>query len=394
MKNFEFQTPTKILFGEGQVENLPKELAKYGKNVLLAYGGGSIKRNGIYDKVVGLLKDYQLTVTELAGIEPNPRVESVQRGVELCRENKIDVILAVGGGSTLDCAKVIAAAYYYDGNPWDLTQDRSLIGEALPVATILTMAATGSEMNGGAVITNLETQEKLGTGGPSMKPRVSVLDPTYTYSVPAYQTAAGAADMTSHLIENYFTQNEAFLQDRVAEGIMQAVIEYAPVALKDPENYEARANLMWSSSLALNGLTGSGKAGAWSCHPIEHELSAYYDITHGIGLAILTPRWMNYVLNEQTVDKFVAYAENVWKIPASTDKFATARQGIQALYDCFASWGIPMTLGEVGIDNEKLAEMAAQSVKHSTLATSAYVPLEADDVLKILEMSTTPGIDA
>lgn len=385
MKNFVFQAPTKIAFGEGQISHLPKLLAEHGQKVLLVYGGGSVKRNGIYEAAIGLLAENKFIVTELAGVEPNPRIETVLKGRELCLENEIDVILAIGGGSTIDCSKAIAAARYYDGNPWDFTQDRSLVGEALPLVTILTMSATGSEMNGGAVITNLATQEKLGMGGPTLIPKASILDPTYTYSVPTIQTAAGSADIMSHLIENYFSRNTtAALQDRIAEGIMKTVIAYTPVALAEPTNYEARANLMWSSSLALNGLTGSGKEGTWTCHAIEHELSAFYDITHGIGLAIVIPRWMEHVLNEQTVSQFVAFAVNVFGIEATDDDFAVARAGIKALYETFASWGIPMTLPEVGIDESKLALMAEKAIEHSAITKHGFVSLEAKDVEAIL----------
>lgn len=386
MKNFVFQAPTKIAFGEGQISHLPKLLAEHGQKVLLVYGGGSVKRNGIYEAAIGLLAENKFIVTELAGVEPNPRIETVLKGRELCLENEIDVILAIGGGSTIDCSKAIAAARYYDGNPWDFTQDRSLVGEALPLVTILTMSATGSEMNGGAVITNLATQEKLGMGGPTLIPKASILDPTYTYSVPTIQTAAGSADIMSHLIENYFSRNTtAALQDRIAEGIMKTVIAYTPVALAEPTNYEARANLMWSSSLALNGLTGSGKEGTWTCHAIEHELSAFYDITHGIGLAIVIPRWMEHVLNEQTVSQFVAFAVNVFGIEATGDDFAVARAGIKALYETFASWGIPMTLPEVGIDESKLELMAEKAIEHSAITKHGFVSLEAKDVEAILK---------
>lgn len=385
MNNFRFQAPTEILFGEGQISHLPESLSKHGKKVLLVYGGGSIKRNGIYQQVDKLLTTNGFQVTELGGVEPNPRLETVVKGAALCQEHAIEVVLAVGGGSTIDCAKAIAAAVYYDGNPWDFTQKRGLVGQALPLVTILTMAATGSEMNGGAVITNLATNEKLGLGGPSLIPKTSILDPTFTYSVPVYQTAAGSADIMSHLIENYFSRNTtARLQDRIAEGIMKTVLEYTPKAIADPTNYEARANLMWSSSLALNGLTGSGKEGVWSCHAIEHELSAFYDITHGIGLAIVTPRWMEHVLNEQTVDQFASFAVNVFGVEPSEDQFAVARQGIQALYDAFASWGIPMTLPEVGIDESKLRLMSEKAVEHSAIAKSAFVALAAEDVQAIL----------
>lgn len=386
MNNFNFHVPTSILFGKGQVNNLPEVLNNYGQKVLLVYGGGSIKKNGVYQSVVSLLEKGQFSVTELAGVEPNPRLETVIQGAELCRKEEIEVILAVGGGSTIDCAKAIAAARFYEGNPWDFTQNRSLVGEALPLVTILTMSATGSEMNGGAVITNLATNEKLGMGGPTLLPKVSILDPTYTFSVPARQTAAGSADIFSHLIENYFSRNtSASLQDRLAEGIMKTVVKYTPIALKTPDDYDARANLMWSSSLALNGLTGKGKEGTWSCHAIEHELSAFYDITHGIGLAIVTPRWMEHVLNEQTVEQFVEFAVNVFGISREGDSFDIARQGIQALFDTFVSWGIPMTLSEVGIDESDISLLAKKAVEHSTIEQTAFVPLSATDIETILK---------
>lgn len=384
MDNFKFHAYTEMLFGKGEIKNLPEALSRHGKNVLLVYGGGSIKKNGIYDSIQNLLKDFN--IVELSGVEPNPRIETVRKGVELCKEHNIDVILAVGGGSTIDCSKVIAAGRYYDGDAWDIVLDSSKITNALPIVTVLTLAATGSEMNKGAVISNMETNEKLGTGAPCMAPQTSILDPEYLYTLPAIQTAAGTADIMSHLFENYFKKTtDAFVQDKIAEGLLETCIKYAPIALKDPKNYEARANLMWASSLALNGLTGSGKVGAWTCHPIEHELSAHYDITHGVGLAILTPSWMRYILSEDTVDKFCEYAINVWHLPAKEDKVALANEAIDATENFFKECGIPMTLREVGIDDSKFKEMAAAAVKHGNLKY-AYVPLNEEDVYKILGM--------
>ncbi|MHC5216699.1 iron-containing alcohol dehydrogenase [Enterococcus sp. LJL128] len=387
MENFRFYVPTDVRFGKDRLKDeLADVLNLYGKTVLLAYGGGSIKKNGLYDQVLSLMKDNQNKVVELSGIEPNPRVETVDRGIALCREHQVDVILAVGGGSTIDCTKVIAAGFYAEEPAWELVSKRKgFNGPALPLVTVLTLAATGSEMNGGAVITNLATNQKLGVGGPSVLPKVSFLDPQNTYTVPAYQTAAGSADILSHLFENYFKKTVgADVQDSVSEGLMRTVIKNCPTALKTPDDYDARANLMWASSLALNGLTGNGKSGAWSCHPMEHELSAFYDITHGIGLAILTPRWMKYVLSEETVSKFSQFAENVWGIKEQDD-FAAAKKGIQAVYDFFKACGIPMTLPEVGINEEKLSLMAEQAVKHSTIETDAYMPLSKEDVVKIYQ---------
>lgn len=383
MKNFEFYVPTDVLFGRDQENNLPDKLKVFGKKILMTYGGGSVKRSGLYEKLMALLKDFD--VYELGGVEPNPRVSTVNRGVEICRMEGIDMILAVGGGSTIDCSKAIAAGAYYDGDAWDLVTGKAAITNALPVAVVLTIAATGSEMDCAAVISNEETEEKLLMGHPLLLPRVAVLNPENTFSVPAYQTAAGSADMMSHILESYFDQEEAFVPDAISEGLLRSVIKYAPVAIKDPENYEARAQLMWTSSLALNGLVTTGKNFMWSCHYIEHELSAHYDITHGAGLAMLTPKWMRYVLSEQTVDKFYTYAVNVWGVEPSEDKFAVADVGINATENFFRSIGMPMTLGEFKINGEKFEKMAEKAVEVGCLQ-GAYVPLNKKDVVKILEM--------
>lgn len=383
MENFVFYAPTEIYFGKGQIEKLESILSKYGKNVLLTYGGGSIKRNGLYKKVCELLKNYN--ITELSGIEPNPRIGTVRKGIELCKENNIDVILAVGGGSTIDCSKVIGMGYYYNGDAWDLIKGEARIEKSLPLVTVLTIAATGSEMNKTAVITNPETNEKLSTKAKCMAPKASILDPEYTYTLPSIQTAAGTADIMSHVIENYFKSTEgAYLQDKIAEGILKTCIKYCPIALREPDNYEARSNLMWASSLALNGLCGSGKGGNWTCHPIEHELSAFYDITHGVGLAIITPRWMRYILSEKTIDKFLSYATNVWGFEGE-DKFDLANRGIDATENFFKECGIPMNLGKLGIDDMLLEKMSEAVVKHRDLQ-KAYVSLNSGDVLNILKM--------
>ena len=383
MQNFIFHAYTKMLFGKDQIEQLPEVMDAYGKTVLLVYGGGSIKKNGIYDKVYSLLKNWN--IIELSGVEPNPRITTVREGVRLCKEHNVDVILAVGGGSTIDCSKVIAAGAYYDKDPWDLVLDGSLIKEVLPIVTILTLAATGSEMNKNAVISNLETNEKFGTSSRLMIPQVSILDPTYLYTLPAIQTAAGTADIMSHIFEAYFSrEKDAFIQDRFSEGILKACIKYCKIALQEPDNYEARANLMWASSMALNGLTGSGKEHSWTCHPIEHELSAFYDITHGVGLAIVTPRWMRYILNQDTVDQFVTYCHNVWDLPMEEDKFAMANKAIDKTEEFFKEIGIPMTLREVGIDDSKIDIMAEKAVKFGGLE-NAYVSLTKEDVINILK---------
>lgn len=384
MKNFEFCVTTDILFGSDQESHLPAKLNAYGKKILLAYGGGSIKKTGPYDRLKNLLKDFE--VFELGGIAPNPKIESVNAGAAICKKEGIDMILAVGGGSTIDCAKAIAAAAYYDGDAWDLLLDMSKITKALPIAVVLTIAATGSEMDSAAVISNMRTNEKLPLFSPLILPRVSVLNPENTYTVPPFQTAAGSADIMSHVIENYFDREQAFVPDALNEGLLRAVIKYTPIALKQPFSYEARAQLMWASTLALNGLGSTGKTFAWSCHYIEHELSAFYDITHGAGLAVLTPKWMRHILSEDTVDKFCDYAVNVWGLERGNDKFALANQGIDATEAFFKSIGLPSRLAEFGIDNARFELMAKNAVRIGGLQ-NAYVPLSEKDVLTILQMS-------
>ena len=311
MHNFIFSVPTTVYFGKGQLTSLSKAMHPLGTKVLVVTGRGSTIRNGILAKVKCALSDFQLT--ELSGVDPNPRVTTVRKGVELCREKGIEVILAVGGGSVIDCAKAIAAGVYYDGDPWNmvLNSAKGSITKALPVCTVLTLAATGSEMDGAAVISNVDTNEKFTMLSPLLIPKVSIMDPEFTYSVPAPQTAAGSADILSHIMEVYFGDENTYMTDRISEALMKTVIRFAPVAMTRPDDYEARANLMWASSWAINGLTAAGKAHDWSCHYIEHELSAFYDITHGVGLAIITPQWMRYILNEKTLDKFSAFARNV-----------------------------------------------------------------------------------
>lgn len=387
MYNFDYHIPTKIFFGKGQIVKLPAEIKAIATKILLVYGGGSIKRNGIYDTLLPLLKEAGIEVYELSGVEPNPRVTTVAKGAQMCKEYGIEAVLAVGGGSTIDCTKVIAAAAYYDGDPWDLVIRKAPITNALPVFSVLTASATGSEMNNGAVISNMDTNDKLGIGHPSMLPRASVLDPTYTYTTNKHQTAAGTADIMSHTLENYFSKADDFyLLDGMAEAMLKTCIKYGPVALEDPENYEARANLMWTSSLAINGSVRWGKADAWSVHSMEHQLSAYYDITHGDGLAILTPAWMKHILSENTLDRFVKYGVNVWGIDASLDKWEIANRSIDMTQDFFVNGlGIPATLREVGIDESQL-EVMAEKASTPALQNDVYVPLFPEDVLAIYKL--------
>lgn len=381
MNNYAYCVPTDIRFGKGQVECLKDEIAKYGKKVLLVYGGGSIKKIGLYDKIFEVLKDFE--IFELPGIEPNPRLTSVKKGADICKKEGIDVVLAVGGGSTIDASKHIACSAFYDGDPWDLVLDKTKVTKALPIFTVLTICATGSEMNPGAVISNEDTKEKLEINHPYLYPTLSVCDPTYMYSLPKKQTAAGTADIISHIFEQYFQPNDgAYITDRLSEAALKTCFKYGPVALEDPENYEARSNLMWTSSIALNHLFTFGKGGAWSVHPIEHELSAFYDITHGVGLAILTPAWMRYVLNDDTVKRFAMYARNVWDV-AEEDDYKAANKGIDLTEKFFSSLGLPGKLSEIGLDDSQFSLMAKEAVRTSGLSTRSYVKLSEEDVEKI-----------
>lgn len=384
MLNFNYSIPTKIFFGRDQIEVLAKQIKEYGTRVLLVYGGGSIKKIGLYTKIVEILNQNDISFWELSGVEPNPRITSVRQGIELCKEHQIELILAVGGGSTIDCAKVIGAGFYYDGDAWDIVVDPRKITRVLPIASVITLAATGSEMDGNAVITNLETNEKIGTSNKGMAPKFSILDPTYSFSVPKNQTGAGTADIMSHIFEVYFSNTtSAYLQNRMAEALLKTCINYGPIAMVEPENYEARANLLWTSSLAINGLLSYGKVTEWSVHAMEHVLSAYYDITHGVGLAILTPYWMEYSLNEGSLTKFVEYGVNVWGLDPKADQYEIAHQAITKTREFFSVLGMPATLREVGIEEEKLEMMAKQATADGELGD--FKPLNTQDVLNIFK---------
>ncbi|MDY5577034.1 MAG: iron-containing alcohol dehydrogenase [Lachnospiraceae bacterium] len=386
MQNFFYSIPTKVEFGKGAVARLPEFVKEFGDRVLIVYGGGSIKRSGLYDTVVKLLDDHGIYHIELSGVEPNPRVTTANRGVKICREENIDVILPIGGGSTIDCAKAIAAGYYYDGDVWDMVLDNSLITDALPLITILTLAATGSEMDIFSVISNMETNEKLGLDGYVLYPKYSILDPEYTYSVPKYQTASGTADIMSHIFEVYFNGVEGtYMQERVMEGLLKTCVHYGPIACEKPDDYDARANLMWTASWAINGFISCGKSGPWPCHAMEHQLSAYYDVTHGHGLAILTPVWMEYILNDKTVDLFVNYGISVFGISPELDKMEIAKQAIRKTREVFETMGLSSTLRSIGItDKEKFEVMAEQAVAGGT--EQCFVPLSKEDVMKIYEL--------
>lgn len=386
MNGFIYNIPVKVYFGENQLCHLGEELSKFGSRVLLTYGGGSIKKSGLYDKIVAEIEKAGLTLFELSGIEPNPRIESVRTGAHICKDEHIDVLLAVGGGSTIDATKFMAAGACVDHDPWLFLSERAPIEKALPIVTVLTLSATGSEMDNGGVISNPETQDKLGRGAAAMLPKVSFLDPTITYSVSPYQTACGSADMFNHIMEVYFnTEQDLYMLDCFMEGMMKTIVKYAPIAMKEPDNYEARANLMWTSSWAINGFADGGRTQPWSCHPIEHEISAIYDITHGLGLAILAPRWLEYCLDETTLPRYVSYGVNVFGIDANLEPMEIAHKAIEKTSEfLFDTLGLTSTLGELGIDDSNFKVMAEKAASHGL--DHAFKPLSAEDVENIFKM--------
>ena len=388
MQDFIFQNKTKVYFGKDQLGHLGEEVSRFGKKVLLVYGGGSIKRLGLYDKVMAELDKAEMTVFELPGVEPNPHHTTVNKGAAICKKESVDVLLAVGGGSTIDATKGIAAAAKYDGDDvWDLVTGKASVTETLPIVTVLTLAATGSEMDGGCVISNVETNEKFGYFGPDNNPDVSFLDPTNTFTVSAYQTASGSADIMSHVFDvAYFSkQDEMDMLLRMQEEVLKTVVKYAPAAIKTPDDYEARSNLMWASSWALNGFLYDGVSQATVCHAMEHELSAFYDITHGHGLAILTPRWLTYILDEETAPRIKRFGVNVMGVDASLSETDGAKEAIKALEKFFfETMGLKSTLTDLGIDDKNFAVMAKKACGGDVL--HGFTDLTPDDVENIFRM--------
>lgn len=383
MQNFEYRTPTRLIFGQGVIERLPGVMAQFGKKILLTYGGGSIKKIGLYQKVLELLDGFQ--IVELPGIQPNPKYDpSVLDGVRLCKEHQVDVILAVGGGSVLDCSKAIAAGACYEGDPWDLITYKVKAKSALPIVDILTLAATGSEYDPGGVISRTETNDKIGYMDPLLYPAVSFLDPTYTFSVSKKQTCAGIADAINHILEQYFCEDSTLMNDGFCEAGIKSLMVNGKACLENPTDYRARAEMMFTCTLACNNIMSLGNSpSGWPMHGIEHALSGYYDITHGEGLAIITPRWMKHILSERTLPRFVKYSVNVFGIDASLPPMEIAEKAIEKTYKFFEGIGIPMHLREVGIDSSRIDEMAHHVAINEGLE-KAYAPLTEKDIKEIL----------
>lgn len=386
MQNFNYCTPTRLIFGEGVIKDLPEVISHYGKKILLTYGGGSIKKIGLYDKVLELLKGYE--IYELPNIMPNPKYDpSVLDGVRMCKQHNIDVILSVGGGSVLDCSKAIAGGAKYDGEPWDLITYKAETKDALPIVDIITLAATGSEYDAGGVISRTETNDKTCYSDSHLYPKVSFLDPTYTFTVSKKQTSAGIADAMNHIFEQYFCEDSTILNDGFMEAGLKSLMINGRKCLDNPEDYNARAEMMLVCTYGCNDIYSLGNSqSGWPCHGMEHALSAYYDITHGEGLAIITPRWMKHILSEKTVDRFVKYGINVFGIDGSLDKMVIANKAIDETYKFFESINIPMHLKDLGIDEVRIDEMAKHVADNEGLE-NAWAPLLQEDIAAIFRAS-------
>lgn len=386
MQKFYYSIPTKVAFGRGEIGRLPEFTKEFGSKVLLVYGN-SIKHNGIYETVMALLTQNGITVEELPGIRPNPDVQDVRKGIALCHSAGIEVLVAVGGGSVIDTAKAIGAGYFYDGDVWNLMQDPSRIVKRLPLIAISTLSATGSEMNGNFVLSDYGTGEKLDSGARCLYPDYAILDPSYTLTVPAYQTAAGTADMLCHVMELYFNGvPEAYLQDRLMEAVMKTCVRWGAVACKEPDNYEARANLMWASCLAINGLLSAGKRGPWPLHTIEAQLHRYANITHGHGLAVLTIGWLKHTLCEKTADMIAAFGENVLGLPVRANRMMQAQDSIKALDDFYKSLGLDTHLQALGLSDVSWHPEVAKAAAAAGLDQCFY-PLHENDIIAILKLS-------
>lgn len=386
MIDFEFQTPTKYVFGRDVVDNVAAEVKTAGmKKPMIVYGKGSVVRSGLLDKVKASLDKAGIPYVLHGNVQPNPTDDKVYEGIELARKEGADSLLAVGGGSTIDTAKAIAAGVPYDGDFWDFFSGRP-ITEALPVATVLTIPAAGSEGSANMVITKLNGMKKVGTGSVVLRPRFSLLDPTLTFTLPTFQTAAGITDMMAHIMERYFSNTENVeVTDRISEGLLKAIINEAPKVMANPEDYDARANIMWSGTLAHNGLCGTGRLDDWATHGLEHELSALYGVTHGAGLAVMFPAWMTYA-SETNPGKIAQFARRVFDVEEADDNKAAAL-GIEKLKEFFHSIGMPVTMAELGVENPDIERLAKKVTETKGTVFGNYIPVDYETAKKIYSIA-------
>jgi len=388
MLNFEYQNKTRIVFGKNTEEQVGTLTSRYSQKVLLHYGGGSIKKSGLYDKVITSLKQSNIDIVELGGVQPNPRVSLVREGIALCKKENIDFILAVGGGSVIDSAKAIGVGMFYDGDVWDYFAKKARPHKTLPVGVILTIPAAGSETSGSCVITNEDGAYKRGLAHELMRPVFCILNPELTYTLPDYQTACGAADMLAHVMERYFTNtSNVELTDRLCEATMKTIINQALKCIENPEDYNARAEMMWSGTIAHNDLLGTGRETDWASHGIEHELSGIYDIAHGAGLSVIFPAWMKYVY-QTNIERFAQFASRVFNIDYNFENpEETALKGIESLESFFQSIKLPIRLNEINIGSEHFTEMANKVTNNDKNTRGFFVRLKTADIERIFQLA-------
>jgi alcohol dehydrogenase YqhD (iron-dependent ADH family) len=388
MENFVYFNPTKIIFGKETEMKVGDETKLYGSKVLLHhYGDEFVKKTGLLDRILSSLKDEGLEVFELTGVKPNPRVSLVREGISLARKKNIDFILALGGGSVIDSSKAIAIGVPYKGDVWDFFSGGAEVMETLPVGVMLTIPAAGSESSGSAVITNEDGWYKRSIDGVDIvRPKFAIMNPELTFTLPAYQTASGGCDIMSHVIERYFSVTQHVdLTDKLCEGILKTVIKNLPIVLKEPENYDARAEIMWAGSIAHNDIVGTGRMPAWACHKIEHELGGIYDVAHGAGLTAITASWMRYVYRER-LDMFIKFAVRVWDVEYNFDEpERTALEGINRLEAFFRKVEMPVTLNELGVKDDRFDELASKCVENGPVGW--FRPLDKQDVIEVLQLA-------
>jgi alcohol dehydrogenase len=388
MENFEFLSPTKIIFGKGSESKVGTETKKYGKKVLLHYGGGSIKKSGLYDRVVNSLKEEHIEFIELGGVLPNPRLSLVYEGIKICRENNVDFILSVGGGSVIDSAKAIAAGVPYEGDVWNFYIGKGTPKEVIPNGVVLTIPAAGSEASQSSVITKEDEKLKRFLDVKTNKPKFAIMNPELTYTLPPYQTSCGASDIIAHIMERYFTNvRDVEFTDRLCEATLKTVINNALIVLEEPENYSARAEIMWAGTIAHNDLLSTGRIADFASHMIEHELSAFNDVAHGAGLAIVFPAWMKYVYKHD-IQRFVQFAVRVWNVEQTFDNpEKTALEGINRLETFYKSLGLPTKLSEIGIVEKDFDEMAEKCKRFDGDTVGNFVKLNGEDIKNIYKLA-------
>jgi alcohol dehydrogenase YqhD (iron-dependent ADH family) len=386
MKNFTFQAPTKIIFGKGAENSVGKEAKRFGKKVLLHYGAGSIKKYGLYDKVMKSLKKEGLEIVEMGGVLPNPRLGLVKEGIALCREKKVDFLLAIGGGSAIDSAKAIGIGVPYEGDVWDFFTGKSKVKQMLPLGVVLTIPAAGSEVSEVSVITNEKGWYKKVAGSEIMYPKFSILNPELTFTLSEKQTIIGVSDIMAHVFERYFAQEKNVeLTDRLAEAALKTVINNIRISIQTPLDYNSRAEIMWSGSVVHNNLFETGRTADWGSHQIEHELSAIYDIPHGEGLAVIFPAWMKYVY-KSNIERFAQFASRVWNVNVYFDDLEkAAREGIKNFEDFLKEIGLPTRLEQIGIHNDRFEEMASKCTEGGPIGQ--FMKLEYQDVLNIYKLA-------